>query len=103
MSGSGRTPVTIHFAQIAKGEGAAIALITRERDSALAKLAHFVLPVSIEATQQFGGSLFERTSLILLDAIVLDWMQAVPDPHRLMLGRDRKLAIATARSPRASP
>ena len=35
VSGSGNTPVTIHFAQIAKGEGAAIALITREREARL--------------------------------------------------------------------
>jgi 6-phospho-3-hexuloisomerase len=91
VSGSGATPVTLHFARIAKDEGAEIALITRERDSALAKFARLVLHVPIEATQQFGGSLFEQTSLILLDAIVLELMQAVPDPHRLMLGRHTNL------------
>ncbi len=91
VSGSGATPVTVHFARIAKDEGAAIALITWERDSALAKLAHFVLQVPIEATRQFGGSLFERTSLILLDAIVLELMQTVPDPHKMMLGRRTNL------------
>ena len=91
VSGSGATPVTIHFAQIAKGEGAEIALITRERDSALAQLANSVLHVPIETTRQFGGSLFEQTSLILLDAIVLELMQAVPDPHKMMLGRHTNL------------
>jgi 6-phospho-3-hexuloisomerase len=91
VSGSGNTPVTIHFARIAKEEGAEIALITREPDSALAKLAATVLHVPIEATPQFGGSLFEQTSLILLDAIVLDLMRAVPDPHRLMLNRHTNL------------
>ena len=44
-----------------------------------------------EATRQFGGSLFEQTSLVLLDAIVLQLMQAVPDPHRVMLGRHTNL------------
>jgi 6-phospho-3-hexuloisomerase len=91
VSGSGNTPVTIHFARIAKDEGAEIALITREPDSALAKLAATVLHVPIETTPQFGGSLFEQTSLILLDAIVLDLMRAVPDPHRLMLNRHTNL------------
>ena len=87
VSGSGNTAVTIHFARIAKDEGAEIALITREPDSALAKLAAIVLHVPIEATPQFGGSRFEQTSLVLLDAIVLDVMRVVPDPHRLLLNR----------------
>jgi 6-phospho-3-hexuloisomerase len=91
VSGSGNTPVTLHFARIAKDEGAAIALITREPDSALAQLADFVLHVPIEATRQFGGSLFEQTSLILLDAIVLELTRAVPDPHRMMLSRHTNL------------
>jgi 6-phospho-3-hexuloisomerase len=91
VSGSGNTPVTVHFARIAKDEGAKIALITREPDSALAQLADNVLHAPIEATRQFGGSLFEQTSLILLDAIVLELMQALPDPHRMMLGRHTNL------------
>ena len=91
VSGSGKTPVTIHFARIAKNEGAKIALITREPGSELAQLASAVLHAPIEATSQFGGSLFEQTSLVLLDAIVLQLMQAVPDPHRVMLGRHTNL------------
>jgi 6-phospho-3-hexuloisomerase len=91
ISGSGSTPVAIHFARIAKEEGAKIALITRQPDSALAKLADTVLHVHVEATRQFGGSLFEQTSLVLLDAIVLELMRAVPDPHRMMLNRHTNL------------
>ena len=91
VSGSGATPVTIHFTRIAKDEGAEIALITREPGSPLAKLAGSVLAVPIETTHQFGGSLFEQASLILLDAIVLELMQAVPDPHKLMLVRHTNL------------
>jgi 6-phospho-3-hexuloisomerase len=91
VSGSGNTAVTAHFARIAKDEGAEIALITREPDSALAKLAATVLQVPIEATRQFGGSLFEQTSLILLDAIVFELMQPVPDQHRMMLNRHTNL------------
>jgi 6-phospho-3-hexuloisomerase len=91
VSGSGNTAVTVHFARIAREEGAELALITREPDSTLAKLASCVLHVPIGATQQFGGSRFEQTSLVLLDAIVLELMQAVPDPHRLMLSRHTNL------------
>jgi 6-phospho-3-hexuloisomerase len=87
VSGSGNTAVTVHFARIAREEGAELALITREPDSTLAKLAATVLRGLTEATRQFGGSRFERTSLVLLDAIVLELMPAVPDPHRLMLSR----------------
>ena len=91
VSGSGNTPVSVHFAGIAKDEGATIALITREPASALAQLAESVLHAPIEATRQFGGSLFEQTSLILLDAIVLELMQAAPDPYRMMLSRHTNL------------
>ena len=91
VSGSGETPVTVHFARIAKGEGAQIALLTREQNSALAKLADCVLRAPVETTRQFGGSLFEQTSLILLDAVVLELMQAVPDPYRTMLNRHTNL------------
>ena len=91
VSGSGKTPVTIHFARIAKEEGAQIALITRDPNSALAQLADCVLHAPVETTRQFGGSLFEQTSLILLDAIVLELMQAAPDPHRTMLSRHTNL------------
>jgi 6-phospho-3-hexuloisomerase len=91
VSGSGETPVSVHFARIAKAEGAQIALITRETDSALAKLADCVLHTPIQSTRQFGGSLFEQTSLILLDAIVLELMQAIPHAQRMMLSRHTNL------------
>lgn len=50
-----------------------------------------MLRAPVETTRQFGGSLFEQTSLILLDAIVLELMQAVPDPYRTMLNRHTNL------------
>lgn len=91
VSGSGETAVAVHFARIAKAEGAEIVVITRELKSALASLADSVLQAPIEATRQFGGSLFEQTSLILLDAIVLELVQAIPDAHGLMLRRHTNL------------
>jgi 6-phospho-3-hexuloisomerase len=91
ISGSGKTSVSVHFGRIAKGEGATIALITRELDSELAKLADVVLHTPIDTTRQFGGSLFEQASLILLDAIVLELMRDIPDAHQLMLSRHTNL------------
>src|ERR1700693_4243726 len=72
VSGSGNTAVTVHFARIATDEGAEIALITREPDRPRGKRSSPAPPVPTEATPQFGGSLFEQTSLVLLDAIVLE-------------------------------
>ena len=91
ISGSGKTSVSLHFARIAKAEGARIALITREPDSELARLADCVFHTPIETTRQFGGSLFEQTSLILLDAIILELARAIPDAHRTMLSRHTNL------------
>lgn len=91
VSGSGETPVAIHFARIAKAEGAEIALVTRQPNSTLGTLADTVLPVPVETTAQFGGSLFEEISLILLDAIVLELAGAMPDAHQSMLRRHTNL------------
>ena len=50
ISGSGETPVTLHLARLALGFGASM----------------------LAVTSQFGGSLFEQSALLLLDAVVLD-------------------------------
>jgi 6-phospho-3-hexuloisomerase len=91
VSGSGTTPVSVHFARIAKEEGAEVAAITRAPDSTLAQLADCTLHAPVEATRQFGGSLFEQVSLILLDAVIFELTQALPDPHRAMLNRHTNL------------
>jgi 6-phospho-3-hexuloisomerase len=91
VSGSAETTISIHFAHVAKAEGAYIVLITREPSSALAKLADCVLLAPVARTAQFGGSLFEQTSLILLDAIVLELMRQIPDAPKTMLSRHTNL------------
>jgi 6-phospho-3-hexuloisomerase len=91
VSGSGETPVSIHFARIAKTEGAEIVLITREPKSPLATLADVVLPVSVRGSDQFGGSLFEQASLIVLDAVVLEIAASARDAHQQMLHRHTNL------------
>ena len=91
ISGSGETPVSVNFARIAKAEGAEVIVFTRAAKSTLAALADAVLLVPVETTQQFGGSLFEQSSLILFDAMILKMAQRIPDAHQRMLRRHTNL------------
>ena len=91
VSGSGETPVSVGFARIAKAEGAEVVLLTHKPASTIAGIADAVLPVPVETTAQFGGSLFEQTSLILLDAVILALARELPDAHDRMLHRHANL------------
>jgi 6-phospho-3-hexuloisomerase len=91
VSGSGETPVSVNFAKIAKTEGAEVILFTRSPKSTLVSLADALLLVPVEKTRQFGGSLFEQSSLILFDAIILEIARRIPDAHQLMLRRHTNL------------
>lgn len=71
ISGSGRTSATVRWAQIARREGACIGVITSDPNSDLAQLADFALYLRTDHSRQFGGSLFEQSSLIALDSIVM--------------------------------
>lgn len=83
ISGSARTPVSLHFGEVAKQEGARLVLVTHEPDGPLAKIADAVLVLPSHDSRQFGGSLFEQSALLALDAIVL------------ALGRETELSFAT--------
>jgi 6-phospho-3-hexuloisomerase len=87
VSGSGQTPVSVSFAEIAKAEGADVVALTHKPQSRLAGIADVVLPVPVEQTAQFGGSLFEQTCLILLDAVILRLAAGKPDAHATMWHR----------------
>lgn len=89
ISASGETPVSLSYARIARAEGARVLVLTATPDSELARLADLVLPVPLAATRQFGGSLFEQVSLILLDAMVLQL--AGRDSYRDMAFRHTNL------------
>jgi 6-phospho-3-hexuloisomerase len=91
VSGSGETPVGVSFARIAKGENAEVILLTHKPQSTLARLADAVLVVPVEKTHQFGGSLFEQVSLVLLDAVVLELARNIPDAHQRMHYRHANL------------
>jgi 6-phospho-3-hexuloisomerase len=91
VSGSGETPVSVSFARIAKGENAEVILLTHKPQSTLARLADAVLVVPVEKTHQFGGSLFEQVSLVLLVAVVLELARNIPDAHQRMHYRHANL------------
>ena len=91
VSGSGETSTSVNFARIAKGENADVVLVTHKPESTLAGLADAVLVVPVDKTEQFGGSLFEQVSLILLDAVVVELARGVSDAHRHMHYRHANL------------
>jgi 6-phospho-3-hexuloisomerase len=91
VSGSGETSTSVNFARIAKGENAEVVLVTHNAESTLADLADAALVVPVDKTEQFGGSLFEQVSLILLDAVITELARGVPDAYRHMHYRHANL------------
>ena len=87
ISGSGETFVSVGLARIAKAEGARIVALTHEPVSALATIADTVLTVPVDQTQQFGGSLFEQSCIVLLDGVALGLAREIPGAHEIMLSR----------------
>ncbi len=73
-SGSGETQRLIHQAQLASANGVQIALMTMNADSTLANLADCVLTLPASDSCQPMGTLFEQTSLLAWDSIVLALM-----------------------------
>jgi 6-phospho-3-hexuloisomerase len=76
-SGSGSTGNVLAIAQTAQTTGAQIVSITTQPDSPLGQLADITIHLRAAAkqdrsqqhSQQFAGSLFEQSTLLLLDAI----------------------------------
>ena len=87
ISGSGRTPVTLNFAEVATGVGASVALVTHQSASPIREVADTSLVLPTAGTQQFGGTLFEEAALLVLDALVFDQMTQRGTPHELMARR----------------
>lgn len=91
ISGSGETPVTLHVARLALGFGARILAVTTDADSTLVGLADAVIEVPTAGTGQFGGSLFEQSALLLLDAVILDLTAGDPQTYAAMNARHANL------------
>jgi 6-phospho-3-hexuloisomerase len=91
FSGSGETPVTLHFAGLAHQLGARILAVTTRADSALAGLAQARIDLPASASQQFGGTLFEQGALLVLDALALNLTATDPAAHAQMQARHANL------------
>lgn len=91
ISGSGATRTSVGFATTAKNEGVRVALLTRTVGGPIADLAEVVLRAPANGSQQFGGSLFEQSCVILLDAVALDIARRTPDAHAIMARRHTNL------------
>jgi 6-phospho-3-hexuloisomerase len=87
VCGSGQTPVSLSFAAIAKAEGAKLVVVTHKPQSKLASMADVLLPVPMEQSVQFGGSLFEQACLILFDSLILHLTAQDIDAHAAMWRR----------------
>lgn len=71
VSASGRTETSVAHARAAKDLHAVVAVVTSSMDSPLAAIGDVAVIVPTAASQQFGGSLFEQATLILLDTVIL--------------------------------
>jgi 6-phospho-3-hexuloisomerase len=91
VSGSGATPVSLGFARVARSVGARVLVVTREPASPLAGLADLVVEIPATGSTQPGGSLFEQTALLALDAVVRDIAQTIPDAAALLRARHTNL------------
>jgi 6-phospho-3-hexuloisomerase len=79
FSASGTTSLSLHFAETAREVSAVVVLVTATSASPLRRLADASLEIPALASVQFGGSLFEQTALLVLDAAVL--ALDAGDPH----------------------
>ncbi|MCT9080870.1 6-phospho-3-hexuloisomerase [Streptomyces fulvoviolaceus] len=87
ISGSGETPVSVHYARRARAHGARILAVTARPSSTLVELADVVLRVPSRDTAQFSGSLFEQGALLVLDAVVMALTAGREGEHARMQAR----------------
>ena len=65
--------------------------MTTRADSTLARHAHAVIQVPTTVTGQFGGTLFEQSALLLLDAVMLEITAGDPRAYAAMRARHTNL------------
>ena len=76
ISGSGETGAVVMLAEGARKAGAQVAAVTANPESRLAGLADLVVLLPTQhklegsSSRQYGGSLFEQTTLLLFETIV---------------------------------
>lgn len=98
VSGSGATKITNLLAESAARQGARVAALTSSCDSALARAADLLVVVPAPAKQtdghgsvQYGGTLFEQSTLVLLDTIALRLQRRLGQTAEQMAARHATL------------
>ncbi len=98
VSGSGQTPVTCHFAEVARSEGAVLAAVTADGASRLAREADvaFVVEGKVKTgagrpSVQMPGSLFEQAAFIALDAVSMVLQETLGKNHDSLRQRHANL------------
>lgn len=96
VSGSGETGTIALMAKKAKSIGAKLAFITIVPDSTIGRLADLIIPIEAGSTKvageqkktiQLGGSRFELSVLLLLEAIVMGLTEVLKleDPNVILM------------------
>ena len=92
ISGSGETGSLIYQAKVAQKIGLKIIVLTYSKQSTLVHLADDVMLVEpIEVNLQPMGTIFEQTSILLTDALVLDLMKQLNETSDSMQRRHANL------------
>lgn len=99
VSGSGETASLITMAQRAAAKGAKVALITVRPESTIGRAAQVVLQIPAptpKADSSFRsiqpmGSLFEQSSSLVMDALVLELMERLGETEDSMFARHADL------------
>ena len=91
ISATGETPLTLHFARLARDLGAVVLAMTSRADSTLASVAQTRIELPTSCTNQFGGTLFEQSALLVLDALVLEITAGDPQAYASMQTRHANL------------
>ena len=91
ISGSGETDTTCSLAKRAAALGARVVAVTGAAGSSLARLAHLTVVIPSSPSQQFGGTLFEQTAVVLLDAAALRLQQRLAQTTEQMEARHANL------------
>jgi 6-phospho-3-hexuloisomerase len=85
-SRTGRSPVLVYYVRIARRAGARVAIVTANRDAAVARAADVVLTLPSEPVEGRRprrrhepplGSVFEQALLVVLDEVVADLMDTL--------------------------
>jgi 6-phospho-3-hexuloisomerase len=99
-SGSGETKITTHLAQSAKESGGRLAVVTANPNSTLARMTDLVLRVPCgqlgpmkkwSRSVQLGRALFEQSTFILFDAMILRLAERLGASARDVLMRHTNL------------